>query len=170
MAVSKSLLRDFRGRRLFCDVTLACRDSQDARVVKFKAHKVVLASASEFFEELLTDVDDTDVIFIDSISAQDLEVALDFIYGIFALKTSTSAKKFEEGLKFAVGAKLKISMKNRMNQLQVMAIQTKLKLKKIRSKSKRPFNGLQSSETFMNISSPTWGHKKFVFIARKSLR
>ena len=64
-----------RNDEFFSDVTLACRDQQ------FKAHKVVLAASSPFFEQVLKNHQHPNpLIFLKGVEVSHMEALLDFVY------------------------------------------------------------------------------------------
>ena len=74
--VVKSVFVDLRNDREFTDVTLACDDGQQV-----EAHKVVLASSSPFFMDLLTrNKHPHPLIIMKGVKSVDLLAVLDFIY------------------------------------------------------------------------------------------
>ena len=68
--------KKLRGSEDFTDVTLVCSDGQ-----KFSAHKVILASSSLFFQDLLTTVNHSHpLIYMNSFKSEDMIALLDFVY------------------------------------------------------------------------------------------
>ena len=64
-----------RNDEFFSDVTLACQDQQ------FKAHKVVLAACSPFFEQVLKNHQHPNpLIFLKGVEVKHMEALLDFVY------------------------------------------------------------------------------------------
>ena len=64
-----------RNDEFFSDVTLACQDQQ------FKAHKVVLAARSPFFEQVLKNHQHPNpLIFLKGVEVKHMEALLDFVY------------------------------------------------------------------------------------------
>ena len=64
-----------RKDEFFCDVTLACQDQQ------FKAHKVVLAASSRFFEKVLQNHKHPNpLIYLKGVEVKHMEWLLDFMY------------------------------------------------------------------------------------------
>ena len=64
-----------RKDEFFSDVTLACQDQQ------FKAHKVVLAASSPFFEQVLKNHQHPNpLIFLKGVEVSHMEALLDFVY------------------------------------------------------------------------------------------
>ena len=63
----------------FSDVTLACEDGQ-----QINAHKVILASSSPFFENLLKSVKNSSsshpLIYMRGVKSEDLNAVVDFLY------------------------------------------------------------------------------------------
>ena len=71
-----SSFRNLREEREFTDVTLACEDGK-----QIEAHKVVLASSSPFFMELLKkNKHPHPLIYLRGLKSQDLVAILDFLY------------------------------------------------------------------------------------------
>ena len=71
-----SSLRELREDREFADVTLACEDGQ-----QIEAHKVVLASSSPFFMELLKKTKHPHpLIYMRGLRSEDLVAIMDFLY------------------------------------------------------------------------------------------
>ena len=67
---------DLRGDKDFTDVTLACEDGHQV-----EAHKVILASSSPFFKELLRKNQHTHpLIYMRALRSEDLIAILDFLY------------------------------------------------------------------------------------------
>ena len=71
-----------RKDEFFCDVTLACQDQQ------FKAHKVVLAASSLFFEQVLQNHKHPNpLIYLKGVEVKHMEWLLDFMYcGVVSLQ------------------------------------------------------------------------------------
>ena len=68
--------KKLRGSEDFTDVTLVCSDGQ-----KFSAHKVILASSSSFFQDLLTTVNHSHpLIYMNGFKSEDMIALLDFVY------------------------------------------------------------------------------------------
>ena len=64
-----------RNDEFFSDVTLACQDQQ------FKAHKVVLAASSSFFEQVLKNHQHPNpLIYLKGVEVRHMEALLDFVY------------------------------------------------------------------------------------------
>ena len=71
-----SSFRELREDRDFTDVTLACEDGQ-----QIEAHKVVLASSSPFFMQLLKKIKHPHpLIYMKGLRSQDLVAIMDFLY------------------------------------------------------------------------------------------
>lgn len=72
MHASKELYKD----KLFADVTLISDD-----LIQIKAHKTVLASASEFFKQLFTENEsDSCFLILSGVHSKDLKAVMEFIY------------------------------------------------------------------------------------------
>ena len=68
--------RDLRGEKEFTDVTLVCGDGQ-----QIEAHKVVLASSSPFFKELLRkNKHPHPLVYMRALKSEDLIAIMDFLY------------------------------------------------------------------------------------------
>ena len=71
-----SQFRKFRETEDFTDVTLVCKDGQ-----KFSAHKIILASSSPFFWDLLKSYHHSHpLIYMRGFRSQDMVAMLDFLY------------------------------------------------------------------------------------------
>ena len=71
-----SAFQDLREDKDFTDVTLACEDGQQMEV-----HKVILASASSFFRNILkTNKHTHPIIFMRGLKSEDLVAVVDYIY------------------------------------------------------------------------------------------
>ena len=71
-----SSFRELREDREFTDITLACEDGQ-----LIEAHKVVLASSSPFFTQLLKKIKHPHpVIYMRGLRSEDLVAIMDFLY------------------------------------------------------------------------------------------
>ena len=71
-----SYFGDLRSSKDFTDVTLACEDGQ-----RFETHKIILASSSPVFVEILTGENNSQpLIFMRSVKSEDLSAILDFLY------------------------------------------------------------------------------------------
>ena len=71
-----TLLRRLRENCDFADVTLACEDGQ-----QIKAHKVILAASSPFFQKLLVrNKHPNPLIYMRGIKSEDLTAIVDFLY------------------------------------------------------------------------------------------
>ena len=67
---------DLRGDRDFTDVTLACEDGKQV-----EAHKVILASSSPFFKDILKrNKHPHPLIFMRGLKSEDLVAIIDFLY------------------------------------------------------------------------------------------
>eukprot|EP00092_Neocalanus_flemingeri_P048617 GFUD01055528.1.p1 GENE.GFUD01055528.1~~GFUD01055528.1.p1 ORF type:complete len:315 (-),score=73.33 GFUD01055528.1:74-1018(-) len=67
--------RSFRTENSFCDVTLACEDSQ------VQAHKVILSASSNFFKKVLTkNVHQHPLLYLKGVKMRDLEAIISYIY------------------------------------------------------------------------------------------
>ena len=67
---------DLRGDKEFSDVTLACEDGQQV-----EAHKVILASSSPFFKELLRkNKHPHPLLYMRALKSEDLIAIMDFLY------------------------------------------------------------------------------------------
>ena len=67
---------DLREDKDFTDVTLACEDGQQV-----EAHKVILASSSPFFKELLRKTKNPHpLVYMRSLKSEDLLAIMDFVY------------------------------------------------------------------------------------------
>ena len=67
---------DLRGDKEFSDVTLACEDGQQV-----EAHKVILASSSPFFKELLRkNKHPRPLLYMRALKSEDLIAIMDFLY------------------------------------------------------------------------------------------
>ena len=72
----KNVFGRLRDDKEFADVTLACEDGQ-----QMKAHKVILAASSPFFEKTLQRIKHPrPLIFFRGLHSQDLSAVLDFLY------------------------------------------------------------------------------------------
>ena len=68
--------RNLRGEKDFADVTLACEDGK-----QFEAHKVILASSSPFFQNLLRrNKHAHPLIYMRGLKSEDLVAIMDFLY------------------------------------------------------------------------------------------
>ena len=71
-----SAFRTLREDREFTDVTLACEDGQQV-----EAHKVILASSSPFFQNLLRrNKHPHPLVYMRGINSEDLVAMIDFLY------------------------------------------------------------------------------------------
>ena len=71
-----SAFRDLKEDKEFTDVTLACEDGQ-----QIEAHKVVLASASPFFMEILKKIRNPHpLIYMRGLKSEELMAIIDFLY------------------------------------------------------------------------------------------
>ena len=69
-------LQDLRSNQEFSDVTLACEDDQ------MEAHRVVLASGSQFFQRILTCYGNSSktIVFMRGMKKAQMKSILDFLY------------------------------------------------------------------------------------------
>ena len=69
-------MEDLRNNEDFADVTLACEDGEEVR-----AHKIILAASSQFFQKLLgKNKHAHPLIYMRGIKSDDLLAMMDFIY------------------------------------------------------------------------------------------
>ena len=72
----KSSFGSLREDNDFTDVTLACEDGQ-----QFEAHKVILASSSPFFQNILKGIEHTHpFLYLSGMKGDELSAILDFLY------------------------------------------------------------------------------------------
>ena len=95
-----------RGDKEFSDVTLACEDGQ-----KFETHKVVLATSSPFFHNLLrTNKHKHPLIYMRGMESEDLCAIIDFLY---CGETNVSQENLDSFLAIAEELQLKGLMRQR---------------------------------------------------------
>ena len=95
-----SAFKKFRDNKEFSDVTLVCEDGQE-----IEAHKVILASSSPFFEEILQKSKHPHpLIFLRGFQSKDFTSILDFLY--FG-ETNVYQEDFDSFLAIAEEIKLK---------------------------------------------------------------
>ena len=112
----KSSFGSLRGDSNFNDVTLACEDGQ-----QFEAHKVILASSSPFFQNILKGIKQAHpFLYLRGMKAEDVSAILDFLYFGEANVSQENLESFlaiaeELQLKGLTGQKESKSIKNEKN-------------------------------------------------------
>ena len=72
----KNAFQQLRGDNAFSDVTLACEDGK-----QFEVHKVIMASSSPFFQNILTrNPHSHPLVFMRGMKSDNLNSILDFLY------------------------------------------------------------------------------------------
>ena len=138
-----SAFGNLREGNYFADVTLACEDGK-----QFEAHKVILASSSPFFQNILTrNKHAHPLIYMRNMKSEDLVAILDFLY-------CGEANVFQENLDSFLAIAEELQLKGLMGKSQ----DDKVEIEEIPDSGKiqkHEFRNTKFSEPFQNVKEMT---------------
>ena len=114
----KTAFESLRKDKNFTDITLACEDGK-----QFEAHKIVMASSSPFFQNLLKNNQHPHpLVYMRGVKSEDLQAILDFLY-------CGAANVFQESLESFLSIAEELQLKGLMGSSNEKVIEKETKPK-----------------------------------------